>query len=105
MNNILGKLLVLVLGVNLGVMTIEATSPRAAIAQQLCQSYKVTRNGGLYVYINAGSRIITTLPYGQLVSVTGISAEGDWARIEYLRMDGQIGEGWVAADHLACYQE
>lgn len=105
MNTILSKFLVLVLGVNLGTIAIEAASPRIAIAQQLCQSYKVTRDGGLYVYVNAGRSIITTLPYGQLVSVTGVSAEGDWARIEYLRVDGQIGSGWVGADHLACYQE
>ena len=105
MNSILGKLLVLLLGVNLGIITIEATFPPAAIAQRLCQSYRVTRNGGLYVYINAGRRIITTLPYGQIVSVTGMSAEGEWARIEYLRVDGKIGSGWVVADYLACYQE
>ncbi len=105
MNSILSKFLILALGVNLGVMTIEATSPRVAIAQQVCQSYQVTRDGGLYVYINAGRRIITTLPYGQIVRVTGLSSGGDWASIEYLRVDGQIGEGWVAAEHLACYQQ
>jgi hypothetical protein len=105
MNSIPLKFLILALAVNLGVMTIEAASPRVAISQQICQSYRVTRRAGLYVYINAGRRIITTLPYGNIVSVTGMSAGGDWARIEYLRVDGQIGSGWVVASHLACYQQ
>ncbi len=105
MNSILSKFLVLALGVSFGTMTLEATSPRVAMAQQLCQSYRVTRDGGLYVYINAGRRIITTLPYGNIVRVTGMSSGGDWARIEYLRVDDRIGSGWVAAEHLACYQE
>jgi Bacterial SH3 domain len=105
MNKLISKLLVLAVGVALNVVAIEATSNHAAMAQRLCQSYRVTRDGGLYVYINAGSEIITTLPYGNIVTVTGMSSDGSWASIEYLRVDGQIGEGWVAADYLACYQQ
>ncbi|WP_425216304.1 SH3 domain-containing protein [Tumidithrix helvetica] len=80
-------------------------STDSAIAQRLCQSYKVTRSRGLYVYVNAGSRIITTLPYGNIVRVTGMSSNGEWARIEYLRVDGRTGRGWVASSYLSCYQE
>jgi hypothetical protein len=103
MNSILSKFLVLALGVNVGMMAIEATSPHPAIAQQFCQSYRITRADGLYVYINEGRQIITTLPYGYLVRVTGMSADNVWARMEYLRVDGQTGGGWVKARFLACY--
>jgi hypothetical protein len=63
MNSLIGKFIVLTLGFSLSTIAIEATSDRVVMAQQLCQSYRVTRNGGLYVYINAGRQIITTLPY------------------------------------------
>jgi hypothetical protein len=105
MNSLIGKFIVLTLGFSLSTIAIEATSDRVVMAQQLCQSYRVTRNDGLYVYINAGRQIITTLPYGQILIITGMSADGDWAKIEYLRMDEQIGEGWVSSDYLTCYQE
>ncbi|CAN1211428.1 SH3 domain-containing protein [Tumidithrix helvetica PCC 7403] len=105
MKRIISKLLVLAIGVSLSVVAVEATSIESAMAQRLCQSYRVTRDGGLYVYINAGSEIITTLPYGNIVRVTGMSSDGEWARIEYLRVDGQTGEGWVASSYLSCYQE
>jgi Bacterial SH3 domain len=105
MNRIISKFLIVVLGASLSVAAIESTANRPVMAQQLCQSYRVTREFGLYVYINAGREILTVLPYGNVVRVTGMSADGEWARIEYLRRDNQIGRGWVAANFLSCYQE
>jgi hypothetical protein len=105
MNRIISNFLILVLGVSSSAIAIEATFDRVAMAQQLCRSYRVTRQAGLYVYINAGRQIITTLPYGHLVEVTGMSSGGRWARIKYLRVDGQIGSGWVGGNYLSCYQE
>jgi hypothetical protein len=99
------NIIALAVGISLSFVAIEAISNHSALAQRLCSSYKVTRQGGLYVYINGGTEIITTLPYNNIVTVTGMSADGTWAKIEYLRVDGQIGEGWVAADYLSCYQE
>ncbi len=105
MNKTISKLLVLAVGLNLSFISMEAISNKPAVAQRICQSYRVTRQAGLYVYINGGSEIIATLPYNNIVTVTGMSADGSWASIEYLRVDGQIGEGWVAASYLTCYQE
>ncbi|MEE3718334.1 SH3 domain-containing protein [Tumidithrix elongata RA019] len=105
MKRIISQLLVLAIGLSLNVVAIETTSIDPVMARMLCQSYKVTRSLGLYVYVNAGSRIITTLPYGNIVRVTGMSSNGEWARIEYLRVDGRTGRGWVAASYLSCYQE
>lgn len=73
-------------------------------AQTVCQSYRVTRPDGLYVYIQGGKRIITTLPHNYLVKVTGLSAGRTWARIQYLRRDGLLGQGWVSAKYLSCFQ-
>jgi hypothetical protein len=99
------KIVALAVGISLSFVAIEAVSNHSATAQRLCSSYKVTRQGGLYVYINGGTEIITTLPYNNIVTVTGMSADGTWAEIEYLRVDGQIGAGWVAANYLSCYQQ
>ncbi|MBD2435076.1 MULTISPECIES: SH3 domain-containing protein [Fischerella] len=104
MNKFVKKLALLAVGVSLSFTSIEATTPHLAQAQKVCQSYRVTRPGGLYVYIQSGKRIITTLPYGNLVAVTGLSPKGYWARIRYLRADGLIGQGWVAARYLRCFQ-
>jgi MFS-type transporter involved in bile tolerance (Atg22 family) len=105
MNRLISKFLIVALGTSLSIGAIESTANRPVMAQQLCQSYRVTREFGLYVYINAGREILTTLPPGNIVRVTGMSADGEWARIEYLRRDNKIGRGWVASNFLSCYQE
>jgi hypothetical protein len=104
MNKLINKLALLTVGVSLSFTSIEATTLHLAQAQKVCRSYRVTRPAGLYVYLQGGKRIITTLPYGYLVGVTGLSSEGYWARIRYLRADGLIGQGWVAARYLRCFQ-
>jgi Bacterial SH3 domain len=103
--NLLYKILALSVGVCLNVAAFEISSCRFVSAQQLCSSYRVARAYGLYVYIQGGSKIITTLPYNNIVSVVGLSSDGHWAKIQYLRIDGNTGEGWVTASFLDCYQE
>ncbi|GAP97454.1 SH3 domain-containing protein [Leptolyngbya sp. NIES-2104] len=98
------KATILMLGVFLNVAGIGALMPHSASAQRVCQTYRVTRNFGLYVYVNGGKRIIATLPYNQIVGVIGLSDGGDWAKIRYLRVDGRYGEGWVSSQFLTCFQ-
>ena len=105
MKKVVSKLAMLSLGLTISLMAIETTQIKPAKAQRLCTSYRVVRPNGLYVYINGGSQIITTLPYNNIVNVNGISADGSWAKIQYLRVDGQMGYGWVAKEFLECYQQ
>ncbi|RUT08808.1 hypothetical protein DSM106972_008610 [Dulcicalothrix desertica PCC 7102] len=94
-----------VIGVSSSFAAIETIQTPSVQAQKVCQSYRVTRPNGLYVYIQGGKRIVTTLPYNYIVTVTGLSKDAYWAKIEYPRRDGQIGSGWVAARHLKCFQQ
>lgn len=105
MKKLISKLAILSLGFTVSLMAVVTTQIKPVQAQRLCYSYRVTRPNGLYVYINGGSQIITTLPYNNIVNVNGISADGSWAKIQYLRVDGQMGQGWVAREFLECYQQ
>ena len=99
------KIMLLATGLMLNFGSVGLIAPHPASAQSICQSYRVTRPAGLYVYVDGGDRIITTLPYDTIVRVVGLSRGGDWAEIRYLRVDGLTGAGWVAAAHLRCFQE
>ncbi|MBE9011734.1 SH3 domain-containing protein [Pseudanabaenaceae cyanobacterium LEGE 13415] len=99
------KATILMFGLLLNVVGVGALTPHSASAQRACQTYRVARPHGLYVYVNAGSRIVTTLPYNQIVRVDGLSNDGSWAKIRYRRVDGQVGAGWVATNYLGCYQK
>lgn len=94
----------LMIGLILNVGGLALLAPHPASAQQICHTYRVTREYGLYVYVDGGKRIITTLPYNEIVEVTALSNDGDWADIQYLRADDTYGEGWVASDFLSCFQ-
>ncbi|BAU11279.1 hypothetical protein LEP3755_17720 [Leptolyngbya sp. NIES-3755] len=98
------KATVLLAGLLLNVAGIGAITPHSISAQQVCQTYRVTRDFGLYVYSDNGRRIITTLPYNQIVQVLGLSDNGNWARIRYSRVDNRFGEGWVSSQFLSCFQ-
>lgn len=105
MSKFILQLGLLVIGVSSSFAAIEAIQTPSVQAQAVCQSYRVTRPDGLYVYIQGGKRIITTLPYNYIVTVIGLSKDAEWAKIEYPRRDGQIGSGWVAAEYLSCFQQ
>ena len=105
MNKLVLQLGLLAVGVSSSFAAIETIQTPPVQAQAICQTYRVTRPNGLYVYIQGGKRITTTLPYNYIVTVTGLSEEGYWARIEYPRRDGLVGSGWVAARHLSCFQQ
>lgn len=98
------KATVLMFSVLLNVAGSGALMPHSASAQRVCQTYRVTREFGLYVYVDGGKRIIATLPYNQIVEVIGLSDKGDWAKIRYLRVDNRYGEGWVSSQFLTCFQ-
>lgn len=119
----MNKLALLAVGIIFSFFTIEATSTRLAQAQKICQSYRITRPEGLNVYvvyvrshrrvtrpgvvdvhIQGRNQIITTLPYNYIVTVTQISRNRKWAKIQYLKTDGLRGEGWVSPKSLACFQ-
>lgn len=104
MKTLTQKATILMLGVFLNVAGIGALMPQSASAQRVCQTYRVTREFGLYVYVDSGRRIVTTLPYNQIVQVVGLSDDGDWAKVRYLRVDNRYGEGWVASQFLTCFQ-
>ncbi len=99
------KTTALMIGVLLNVGGIGLIASHPVSAQTICQTYRVTRYYGLYVYVDAGNRIITTLPHNAIVRVTGLSDDGVWADIRYLRVDGLYGRGWVAAEYLRCFQD
>lgn len=98
------QLALLAIGVSSSITATLAVQIPSVKAQEICQSYRVTRTDGLYVYVHGGKRIIATLPYNYLVRVVGISDDGYWARVEYLRRDGLTGRGWVGATYLSCFQ-
>ena len=77
---------------------VNNNSEERLLAQRLCRSYRVTRSAGLYVY--HGNRVVATIPYNTIVSVSSISADGSWAQVSY-----GGGYGWVARTYLGCYQQ
>lgn len=105
MNKFILQLGLLVIGVSSSFTAIEAIQTPLVKAQAVCQSYRVTRPDGLYVYIQGGKRIITTLPYNYIVTVIGLSEDAEWTEIEYPRRDGLRGSGWVATEYLSCFQQ
>lgn len=119
----MNKLALLAVGIIFSFVTIEATPTRLAQAQKICQSYRITRPEGLNVYvvyvrshrrvtrpgvvdvhIQGRNQIITTLPYNYIVTVTQLSRNRKWAKIQYLKSDGLRGQGWVSPTSLACFQ-
>ncbi len=104
MKKLITKLMLLSLGIVGSAAALEVVKPQPAQAQRLCRSYVVTRPNGLYVYRNAGTQILTTLPYNNIVYVDQVRSNG-WARIKYLAVDGRYWSGWVARNYLACYQQ
>lgn len=79
-------------------VAVELNKAQTLLAQRICTAYRVIRRNGLYVY--HGNRVIATIPYNQIVSVTQISRDGKWAKVYY-----QGGYGWVASNYLSCYQQ